>query len=86
MEEIIKQLCERFPLLARLTVTQAGNNFHPEALPPFIGFLLAVMDAPPDKPVCFVLPRRGDVARLTVVLHALHRFIKKQNQLTYKYG
>ena len=44
------------------------------------------MDAPPDKPLCFVLPRRGDVARLTAVLHALHRFIKKQNQLTYKYG
>jgi len=86
MEEIIKQLCERFPLLARLTVTQAGNNSNPEALPPFIGFLLAVMDAPPDKPLCFVLPRRGDVARLTTVLHALHRFIKKQKQLTYTYG
>lgn len=86
MEEIIKQLCERFPLLPRLTVTQAGNNSSPEALPPFLGFVLAVMDAPPDKPLCFVLPRRGDVARLTTVLHALHRFIKKQKQLTYTYG
>jgi hypothetical protein len=86
MEEIIKHLCERFPLLACLTVAQAGNSSNPEALPPFIGFLLAVMDDPPDEPICFVLPRRGDVARLTTVLHALHRFIKKQKELTYIYG
>ncbi len=83
MEEIIKQLCERFPLLTRLTLAQTGNNSHPEALPPFLGFLLAVMDAPPDQPVCFVLPRRGDVARLTSVLYALHRFIKRQKQLVH---
>jgi len=86
MEEIIKELCERFPLLTRLTVTQTEHNSIPEALPPFLGFLLAVMDAPPEKPLCFVLPRRGDVARLVVVLHALHRFIKKQKQLIYTYG
>lgn len=86
MEEIIKQLRERFPLLTRLTLTQTGNNSHPETLPPFLGFLLAVMDTPLDRPVCFVLPRRGDVARLTTVLHGLHCFIKKQKQLTHTYG
>ena len=86
MEEIIKQLCERFPLLTRLTVTQTGNDSHSETLPPFLGFLLAVMDTPLDRPVCFVLPRRGDVARLTTVLDALHCFIKKQKQLTHTYG
>ncbi|HEX3799665.1 MAG TPA: DrmE family protein [Verrucomicrobiae bacterium] len=86
MEEIIKQLCERFPLLSRLTVTQAGNNSIPESLPPFLGFLLAVMDTPPSQPLCFVLPRRGDVARLGIVLFALHRFIRKQKQLTHAYG
>jgi hypothetical protein len=86
MDEILNQLLEQFPLLTRLSVTQAGNRCIPEALPPFIGFLLAVMDAPPDKPLCFVLPRRGDAARLTAVLHALHRFIKKEKQLTYTYG
>lgn len=86
MEEIITQLCERFPLLTRLTVAQNGNDSHPETLPPFLGFLLAVMDTPLDRPVCFVLPRRGDMARLTAVLYALHRFIKEQKQLTHTYG
>lgn len=86
MEESIKQLRERFPLLSRLTVTQAGNGSAAEALPPFFGFFLAVMDAPPDQPLCFVLPRRGDAGRLAVVLHALHRFVKKQQQLTHAYG
>ena len=65
---------------------QAGNNSSPEVLPPFIGFLLAVMDAPRDRPLCFILPRRGDVARIAVVLHALHRLIKKQRELTYTDG
>lgn len=86
MKETIKQLCARFPLLSRLTVTQADNGSTAEALPPFFGFFLAVMDAPPDQPLCFVLPRRGDAGRLAVVLYALHRFVKKQQQLTHAYG
>lgn len=86
MEEAIKKLRERFPHLSRLTVTQAGNGSTVEALPPFFGFFLAVMDAPPDQPLCFVLPRRGDSGRLAVVLHALHRFVQKQQQLTHAYG
>jgi hypothetical protein len=86
MDEIIKQLHERFPLLSRLTVTQADNGSTAEAFPPFFGFFLAVMDAPPDQPLCFVLPRLGDVGRLAVVLHSLHRFVKNQQQLIHAYG
>lgn len=86
MEETIKHLCERFPLLSRLTVTQADTSSTAESLPPFFGFLLAVMDAPPDQPLCFLLPRRGDAGRLAVVLHALHCFVKKQQKLTHSYG
>jgi hypothetical protein len=86
MEEIIRQLYERFPLLSRLTVTQTDNKLTADALAPFFGFLLAVMDAPPKQPLCFVLPRRGDAGRFAVVLHALHQFINKQQQLTHAYG
>lgn len=86
MEEIIRQLYERFSLLSRLTVTQTDNRSTTDALVPFFGFLLAVMDAPPKQPLCFVLPRCGDTGRFAVVLHALHRFINKQQQLTHDCG
>lgn len=81
MKEIIEHLCERFPLLPHLTITRVGNGSNPEALTPFLGLLLAVMESPPDKPVCFVFPRRGDVARVTAILHALFKF--KQNHQNF---
>lgn len=86
MEEITKHLNKRFPLLSDLTVTHTGIASTVETLPPFFGFFLAVMDAPPDQPLCFVLPRLGEAGRLAVVLHALHHFVKKQQQLTQVYG
>lgn len=86
IEQIIKELRDRFPLLSHIFLQGVEWNSVPEALPPYLGILLAVMDVPPDRPLCFVFPRRGDVARIAVVLHALHRLIKKQKQLTYTYG
>ena len=86
MEEITERLHERFPLLARLNVQSVEANSVPEHLPPYIGLLLSVMDAAQNRPICFILPRRGEVGRLATVLYALHRFAAKQSQLTQSYG
>ena len=37
-------------------------------------------------PVCFLLPRRGETARLVAVLYGLHRFCAAQTELTKGYG
>jgi len=50
MEETTKQLRERFLLLSCLTATQTENAPTVEALPPFFGFLLAVLETPPTCP------------------------------------
>ncbi len=83
MEETTKQLRERFLLLSCLTATQTENAPTVEALPPFFGFLLAVLETPPDLPLCFVLPRCGDVARLASVLRALAGF-RQRHELAVK--
>lgn len=86
MEETIKQLYERFPLLSSLNVINPASSSTAESLPPFFGFFLAVMDSPLDQPLCFVLPRRGDAARLATLLFALHCFVKSQTQLSKDYA
>jgi len=85
MEHIFKLIGERFPLLQRLVVQRVGKGEVSERLPPFLGILLAVMGTPLERPTCFVLPRRGEVARLAVVLHALQQFVKEQQQVSREY-
>lgn len=85
MDQIAKLIRERFPLLERLLVQSVGGNALREQLPPFLGMLLAVMDAPAATPTCFVFPRRGEVGRLAVVLHALQQFVKEQLEVTHAY-
>lgn len=81
MEEIAKQFRERFPLLSRISVAETQNPSATEQAPCFLGFLLSVMESPPSTPICFVLPRRGDAARIAGLFFALQRFIKKQDLL-----
>ena len=81
-EKVIRDLYERHPILSRLKITQTGDNAIAERLPPFLGFMLAAMENPPDHPLCFVLPKCRDIGRLAVVLCALRRFVKKHAQPT----
>lgn len=84
-QKIVQLIRERFPILERILVQSVGRNTLPERLPPFLGMLLAVMDAPAAIPTCFVFPRRGEVGRLAVVLHALQQFVKEQMEVTHEY-
>jgi hypothetical protein len=85
MDRIFELIRERFPLLQRLLVQSADGNEIPERLPPFLGLLFAVMEAPWGHPTCFVFPRRGEIGRLATVLHALQQFAKEQQQVTRQY-
>lgn len=81
MDIILKQLLDRFPLLSRLFLEESGSEVPPQALPAYLGILLAVFTNAPTSPICFVLPRCGDLARLSVVLYVMHQLVKKQNEL-----
>jgi hypothetical protein len=87
-KKVIGELYAKFPLLSRLILrqTQAEGIFITERLPSFLGFILAAMENPPEHPLCFVLPKCGEVARLAIVLCALHQFKKKQVQFARTYG
>jgi hypothetical protein len=86
MNDWANQLLGRFPLLERLRVRRPEVSDLTERLPPFLGILMAVMEARSAGPVCFILPRRGDIARLAAVLYGLHRFCAAQAELTKGYG
>ncbi len=86
MEDLPRALSARFPLLRRLSVQQREAASGAEPLPPFLGILLAVMEAPLEWPLCFVLPRLGELARLTSVLYGMQQFAAAQGELTKKYG
>lgn len=86
MKVILRQLQDQFPVLARLLLQERGGSSTPQALPPYLGIFLAVLEKAPTPPVCFVLPRRGDVARLAAALYAMHQLTCKQEQLTRSYA
>jgi hypothetical protein len=71
MQDVINHVLEAYPLLKRIAVKDTKKYDPPERLPPFLGLALAVMDNPPDTPICFVLPKRGDAGRLALILHTL---------------
>jgi len=86
MEEILKQLQIRFPLLTRLSLEDDLGDFSLTSLPAYLGFFLAAMEHTSSHPICFVLPRTGEIARLSSVLYAMHQLIRKQSQLTEGYA
>jgi len=47
---------------------------------------MAVMASPPSTPLCFVLPRRGESARLAALILALERFVATQNEAARSYA
>lgn len=85
MEQVFQLIRERFPLLQRLLVQGLNADEAPERLPPFVGMLLAAMETPSERPICFILPRKGDIGRLAVFLHALHKFAKEQPRITREF-
>src|SRR5262245_56245716 len=86
MHEWTNQILKKFPLLQRLRCRHTDHGEGSESLPPFLGLLMAVMEGPVETPVCFLLPRRGDIARVVAVLYGLHRFTAAQRDLTKGYG
>src|ERR1017187_10479783 len=85
MDDLASQLVARFPLLQRGYIQQREPETAPERLPPFLGIFMAVMEEV-NAPICFILPRRGEVARLAAVVYGLHRFAATQVELTKGYG
>lgn len=86
MDEIFKQLQDRFPLLTRFLLQEYSGTPIPQPLPAYLGIFLAVLERPSPTPVCFVLPRHGDVARLSAVLFVMHQLVRKQNELARAYA
>jgi hypothetical protein len=86
MEEIIRHLKERFPMLTRLRVRLADRDAEIERPPAYVGLLLSVMADRSTGPVCFVFPRRGEVARVAAVLYGLLRFAERLPELIAEYA
>jgi hypothetical protein len=85
MNAIADRLFLRFPILTRACIRQEDDGV--EALPPFLGIFMAAMDyAAGSGPLCFLLPRRGDMARLATVVYGLYRFAVSQAELVRQYG
>lgn len=85
MNEITAVIQKRFSLINRLSVKEITGGGQ-EQVPLYFGMLLAVMNAPFSKPVCFVFPRLGDVARLASLLHGISSFSLKFPLLAEQYA
>lgn len=86
LDQVAINLRQRFPLLGTLFVRSAISDSEPEPLPPYLGLFLSVMLSPPEPPICFVLPKRGNISRLATVLYSIICFAKKCPQLIREYG
>ena len=86
MNDLAKELSARFHLLERIFVQQQELDSAPEPLPPFLRIFMAGMEADQGTPLCFILPRCGEIARLAAVVYALHRFASAKGELTKGYG
>src|SRR5687767_1777943 len=85
-QPLIRSLAERFPTHSRVAFADVGTGAIASSLPAWFAIFTAVMDGPLDSPVCFVAPRRGDVARIAAVLFALEKFVAKQGELLRSYA
>jgi hypothetical protein len=79
MEAVAQRLREIHPLLTRLTVLDAAAS-HCDALPPYLAMIWSVMAKPPGPPVCFVFPRRGELARLAALTYCLNHLAELHRQ------
>ncbi|MEI8012624.1 MAG: DrmE family protein [Candidatus Omnitrophota bacterium] len=78
-------LSERFPMFGKLAV-QKVRATQSEAMPPYIGMILAAMETPSERPICFVFPRRGEAGRLAAALYGISNFVKKCPGLAVEYA
>lgn len=85
MEDIWRELRERYPLLERVGVHSLGEE-NAEAFPLFFGLFLAALDDKEGAPCCFVLPRRGQMARLAATVFGLSVFRREFNDLAKEYA
>jgi hypothetical protein len=85
MVGIWRELQERYPLLGRVVVHAIAQE-KAEAFPGFFGLFLPALDAKESAPCCFVLPRRGQMARLAAVVFGLSIFRREFNALTIEYA
>jgi hypothetical protein len=79
MEAVAQRLREKFPLLSHLAVLDE-KAMHCDLLPLYLGMVWSVLEKPLETPVCFIFPRRGEVARLAAVTHCLNRLIDLHRQ------
>lgn len=68
MDELFESLRSRHPLLSAVFVS--ADSSAPESLPPIFSLFLSAC-ANNSKPLCFVVPRRGELARHAALLLAL---------------
>ena len=85
MADIWRELRERYPLLERVVVHSLGEQMA-EAFPPFFGLFLATLDDMEAAPCCFVLPRRGQMARLAATVFGLSVFRREFDRLAREYA
>ena len=85
MTEIWRELRERFPLLDRVVVQALGQE-KAESFPSFFSLFLAALDDREGPPCCFVLPRRGEMARLAAIIFGLSIFRRDFNALAKQYA
>ena len=85
MADIWRELRERYPLLERVAVYSVGEEIA-EAIPHFFGLFLATLDDVEAAPCCFVLPRRGQMARLAATVLASSVFRREFDRLVREYA
>lgn len=84
--EITELLLRRYPLLSKLHAYSCDGKYSPEPLPTYYGLFLSAIASRQQSPLCFILPRRGETARLVAIIHALSEFLAKQDQLIMNIG
>lgn len=85
MMAIRRGLEERYPLVRRMIVCSAGDE-KAEGFPLFFNLFLAAMENRDGAPCCFVLPWRGQMARLATILLGLSILRREFNSLARAYA
>jgi len=85
MEVVWRELCDRYPLLEQIVMHSFGQE-NSEAFPLFFGLFLAALDDKHGPPCCFVLPRRGQMARIAATIYGLSVFRREFNDLAREYA
>jgi len=88
VEELIKiekDLKKNYSLFNNVKVKTDDLNNPAESLPDYLNIFLKILETTKDEPVCFVMPRCGDIPRLVSVLYALNTFKNKLPKLINGY-